>query len=399
MKIVLDREDLLRATQALNRIVPRKTTLPVLQMVRIEADSITHTVSLQGTDIERWLDLTLPATVEKSGAVLVSGQALTRVAAAAPEGSQIELKAGDAQISVKAGTSRFRLAISTDEFPAAKKVDEADSIELSGANLGALLQPLIPAICTDETRHYLTGVFLQTREVEGGASNDFRLHAVATNSNMLGWAAMPLTDADVHALRDGVIVPRDTVAVLPALFADGDMVQIRATSSLLSFSTGQVEFVTRLIDGEFPQVDRVVPEGFEARASAATTELADLVKRLSPFSEGSKDGRAVHALFTKGKIVLAAGQGDHSGRAECPIDYDWPDCPYAFADRLLQPAVDARESKTLRLQLMPTGNRSPMMRIDYDDAPGLPSLFFLISTLRVAMPEIANDNANEEAAA
>lgn len=250
-----DRNTLLKPVQSVAGIVNRATTLPILANVLIERGR--GVISLTGTDLDIQATTTVARADGADMAITVAARKLQDILRALPESAEVTLDVVDARLIVKAGKSRFNLqTIPAEDFPRfVDATDEAVRITLPQMQLKRLLALVQYAMARQDIRYYLLGALLVA---EGSM-----LAAVATDGHRLAFAQRTLEQAVAH--RE-VILPLKVVTELTKLLADTDEpMQIDILGSQVRFAFGQMQLVTKVIDGKFPDYRRLMPTVYANR--------------------------------------------------------------------------------------------------------------------------------------
>src|ERR1700752_3703347 len=246
------RDEILVPLSAVSGIIERRHTLPILSNVLIER--VGGNLSFLATDIE--IQITAKSGLEaaaESHSITVGARKLLDILRALPESAEVTLQQQDKKLVVKAGRSRFSLqSLPAEDFPRlAKPAGEAARFKLPQKPLRRLLSLVQYAMAQQDIRYYLNGLLMVVEEKS--------LKLVATDGPRLAYAALKL-GADLP--RQEVIVPRKTVLELAKLLADSDdPVRIELSATQAGFSFGNVDLVSKLIDGKFPDYTRVIPTG------------------------------------------------------------------------------------------------------------------------------------------
>ena len=245
----------------------------------------------------------------QGGATTVPAHMLYDIVRKLPEGAQVSLETqGEGgQMLIRSGRSRFTLqALPETDFPDLAAGDLPHRFSLPAANLKSLIDKTQFAISTEETRYYLNGIYLHTLDDPSGTL----LRAVATDGHRLARVEMPAPEGSGG--MPGVIVPRKAVAEIQKLVEGGEdevVVELSPAKVRLTFGgangdglgTGRVVLTSKLIDGTFPDYQRVIPNGNDKRLTVERGDFARAVDRVSTIS--SERGRAV-------KLAIADGQPD-----------------------------------------------------------------------------------------
>ncbi|MBB3771567.1 DNA polymerase-3 subunit beta [Angulomicrobium tetraedrale] len=315
MKLTLDRAPLLAALTRAHRVVERKNTIAILSHLRLTATAGAMVITATDLDIE--MTQSVPADIETAGSTTVSAATLFEIARKLPEGAQIKLEAdGDrGALTLRAGRSRFTLQTLPDsDFPDLAALAEGVEFALPGAALAAAIGRVSFAISTEETRYYLGGIYLHLRQTQSGTP---RLAMVTTDGHRLSLTHLAVDNPP--AQMPGIIVPRKAVAEIQRLAADADKADITLTTSTtkLAASFGGARLTTKLIDGSFPDYERVIPRGNTRIATLKAEDLRAAADRVSTVS--NVRGNAVKFSFSSGKLELSVVNPD-AGEATESLD-------------------------------------------------------------------------------
>ncbi|MSP68043.1 MAG: DNA polymerase III subunit beta [Alphaproteobacteria bacterium] len=310
MKFTIERALLLRSLAHVQNVVERRNTIPILSNVRVEAENAT--LALAATDMDLAVVDRVPADVAQAGATTAPAHTLYDIVRKLPEGAQVEFDhRGDTQrLTIRAGRSRFQLAVlPTEEFPAVGDDGLGAGFMLAAEHLRYLIDKTRFAISTEETRYYLNGIYLHA--VGSGAGT--RLRAVATDGHRLARAEVPAPDGVLPSMP-GVIVPRKTVQELRKLVEDGEaMVNVALSPAKIRFGLESTVVTSKLIDGTFPDYERVIPTGNDKMLTVERAAFQEAVDRVSTIS--SDKGRAIKLVLERERVLLSATSPD-SGTAE-----------------------------------------------------------------------------------
>ncbi len=309
MRVTIERSALLKALNHIQSVVERRNTIPILSNVMISAAS--DEIRLSATDLDIEVVETVPAEVSQSGATTVPAHMMYDIVRKLPDGSQLELERGpdEGRLMVISGRSRFALqALPPEDFPDLAAGEFTNEFAIPPNDLKYLIEKTRFAISTEETRYYLNGIYLHTIEADGG----HRLRAVATDGHRLAQAEQACPEG--AAGMPGIIVPRKTVLELIKLLEDTDAdVAISLSASKIRFTVAAVVLTSKLIDGTFPDYERVIPKSNDKVMEIDTRLFAQAVDRVSTIS--SEKGRAVKLNIADNRVVLSVNNPD-SGSAE-----------------------------------------------------------------------------------
>jgi DNA polymerase III subunit beta len=364
MRLNIEKPALSKALGHVASVVERRNTIPILSNVLLSASN--NELKLTATDLDMELVETVPARAKGEGATTVPAHMFYDIVRKLPEGSEIELvRDGDqGRLTITAGPAQFSLqTLPADDFPALSVEDLGHSFSLSAGDLKRLIEKTRFAISTEETRYYLNGIYLHATESGGKPT----LRAVATDGHRLAQIELPLPSGAKG--MPGVIVPRKTVLELAKLVEDADgEVRIELSPSKIRVSTNRVVLTSKLIDGTFPDYERVIPQANDKKMEVDNTAFAQAVDRVSTLS--SDKGRAVKLTITDGKLTLSVNNPDSgSATEELPVEYGFDPLEIGFNARYLLDISGQLESGTAEFQLADPG--SPTMVRDGKDASAL----------------------------
>ncbi|WP_137679437.1 DNA polymerase III subunit beta [Aurantiacibacter suaedae] len=313
MKAKIERATLLRCLSHVQSVVERRNTIPILSNVLIEAD-VDGMVKVMATDLDLQVVESMRANaVETPGAITVSAHLLFDIARKLPDGSEVSLETADNRMVVKAGRSRFQLpTLPRDDFPVIVEGDLPTSFKLPAKLLAEVIDRTRFAISTEETRYYLNGIFLHVSDEDGGV-----LKAAATDGHRLARFTMERPDG-AEGMPD-VIVPRKAVAELRKLLEEAmeGAVEIDLSPSKIRFTLGGeggVVLTSKLIDGTFPDYNRVIPTGNDKLLKVDPKVFFAGVDRVATIA--TEKTRAVKMGLEADKVVLTVTSPDNGNAAE-----------------------------------------------------------------------------------
>lgn len=330
MKLTIERADLLKSLAHVQSVVERRNTIPILSNVLLQAQD--GKLAFTATDMDLTIVDDAQATVDDPGATTVPAHTFYDIVRKLPDGAEVVLDgSGDsARMSLRAGRSTFSLSsLPKEDFPDPGSDDLPQRFALAAADLKSLIDRTRFAISTEETRYYLNGIYLHAAE-----SGDLQvLRAVATDGHRLARYETPLPAA--ASGMPGVIVPRKTVNELRKLIeeSDGD-VEIALSETRIQFSFGSSVLTSKLIDGTFPDYERVIPADNDKVLEINCRDFAEAVDRVSTIS--TEKSRAVKMLVDGEALTLSASSPE-SGSAEeaVEIGYAGPALEIGFNSRYL----------------------------------------------------------------
>jgi DNA polymerase-3 subunit beta len=359
MKVTIERAELLKSLGHVHRVVERRNTIPILANVLVRAEKAA--LSLKATDLDLEVIESISAEVSPAGSTTVPAHMFYEIVRKLPEGSQVVLESSSdrAVLAIRAGRSRFTLqTLPESDFPDLAAGDMTHKFTLPAADLKRLIDKTQFAISTEETRYYLNGIYLHV----AGSGKTQTLRAVATDGHRL--AETDLSVPAGAAGMPGVIVPRKTVTEVQRLIEDTEgEVAIELSSSKIRFSIGRVVLTSKLIDGTFPDYQRVIPAGNDKELTVDKKDFEAAVDRVSTVS--SERGRAVKLSLSSGKLILSVTNPDSgSATEELEVEYDADPLDIGFNSRYLLDIAGQLDGEVAVLKLADPG--SPTLIQDKD---------------------------------
>ena len=315
MKLKADRATLLKALAHIQSVAEKRNTIPILANVMIAVKD--GQLRLTATDMEIAVVEQVAATTTRHGATPARAGTLYDPGRKLPDGAMIELEhaGGEAQLALRAGRYATSLvALPTDDFPSMTAGTLPHRFHLSGLTLRGLIDRTRFAISTEETRYYLNGIYLHAAESDGVPV----LRAVATDGHRLARVEEPLPEGAGGI--PGVIVPRKTVAELRKLLDEesGD-IEVGLSDTRIQFTVGTVTLTSKLIDGTFPEYERVIPRDNDKVLRVGKKDFSDAVARVAAIS--SERSRPVKLSLARDLLVLSAASPEQ-GTATEELDGD-----------------------------------------------------------------------------
>lgn len=347
MKLSIERAQLFKSLQHVQSVVERRNTIPILSNVKLTAGDAG--LSLNATDMDLEMVETVPAEVAEAGATTAPAHILFDIVRKLPEGAQVELAAGadDGQLVLTSGRSKFSLAaLPVSEFPEMAGGDLSHTFRISAADLRGLIDRSKFAISTEETRYYLNGIFLHQADSAGVPV----LRAVATDGHRLARVELPLPEG--AAGMPGVILPRKTVTELRKLIEDTGMdILVSLSDAKVRFAFDDAVMTSKLIDGTFPDYERVIPADNDKKLEVDCALFSQAVDRVSAIS--SEKSRGVKMQVQPGLIRLSASSPEAgSAEEEVEASYDGMPLEIGFNSRYLLDIVQQIEGDAVRFSMM-----------------------------------------------
>ena len=315
MKFKADRATLLRGLAHVQSVVEKRNTSPILAnvMMTVREGGLT----LTATDMEIAIVEEAAASATRDGACTAPAATLYEIVRKLPDGAEIEMDhpGGDAQLALRSGRYATSLVVlPTEDFPSMTAGSLPHRFVLAADKLRGLIDRTRFAISTEETRYYLNGIYLHAASSEDGKV----LRAVATDGHRLARVEEDLPEG--AGSMPGVIIPRKTVMELRKLVDEvSEPVEIALSDTRIQFRVGAVRLTSKLIDGTFPEYERVIPRDNDKVLRVGKKDFSDAVARVAAIS--TERSRPVKLSLARDLLVLSAASPDQ-GTATEELDED-----------------------------------------------------------------------------
>jgi DNA polymerase-3 subunit beta len=329
MKLTIERAALLKALTHVQSVVERRNTIPILSNVMLTAQK--GRLGLAATDMDLTIVEHVDATASKTGSTTAPAHTMYEIVRKLPDGTQVEVETGaDGSLTLRAGRSRFTLqCLPVGDFPQMNDGDLPHKFQISAADLKTVIDRTRFAISTEETRYYLNGIYVHAAKSNGVDV----LRGVATDGHRLARVELPLPAG--AADMPGVIVPRKTVNELRKLIDETDStVDVELSETKIRFSLGSITLTSKLIDGTFPDYERVIPSGNDKTMEVRCAEFSAAVDRVATIS--TEKSRAIKLTLGKNALTLSATSPDAgSATEEIEVGYGGAPIEIGFNARYL----------------------------------------------------------------
>ncbi len=364
MKFNAAREALLKPLQAVIGVVERRQTMPILSNVLLVARD--GQLSVSATDLEVELVAQTDVDTESGGEVTVSGRKLLDICKALPEGTEVSISVSGEKLSVRGGRSKFNLAtLPAAEFPIVEDIKAGQAITVSQEALGRLIEKTHFSMAQQDVRYYLNGMLLET----GGG----QLRAVATDGHRLA-----LSQADVEGEVDEqqVIVPRKGVLELQRLMSGEGDLNIELGANHIRIQLDGIRFTSKLIDGRFPEYERVIPKESSNELLADRGAFRGALQRTAILS--NEKYRGIRLVIRDSGVVLQAHNPEQEeAEEELEVEYGGEDIEIGFNVNYLLDALGAVDGDEVTLSVQDS-NSSCLIR-----QPGKDDCTFVVMPMRL----------------
>ena len=365
MKLRAARDVLLKPLQAVIGVVERRQTMPILSNVLLVARE--GELLVTATDLEVELVASAEVAVEAGGEVTVSGRKLLDICKALPDGSDIDINLTGDKLVVRSGRSKFSLVtLPAAEFPSVEDIKAGQTIEVSQEILGRLIEKTHFSMAQQDVRYYLNGMLLET----GGK----HLRAVATDGHRLALCEAEIDGAKLDEQQ--VIVPRKGVLELQRLLDGDGSLNIELGPNHVRIQLKSIRFTSKLIDGRFPEYDRVIPKESSNELTADKGLLRSALQRTAILSNEKYRGIRL-IIRDSGVVIQAHNPEQEEAEEELEVNYSGEDIEIGFNVNYLLDALGAVEGDEVTLSVLDS-NSSCLIR-----QPGSDEGKFVVMPMRL----------------
>lgn len=355
MNIKAKTSDLLKEIQLVYGVIERKATIPILSNILMEAKK--DKIYLTATDIEVTLKSQCDADIKADGSVTVPGQKLFDSIRFLPIDSNLHIKLSENNwATIKCERTNYRIAgISSEEFPSIQKSDYRKAITISWNILKSMVQKVLFAISSDETRYALRGALVNILP-EG-------ISIIATDGHRL---ACIKSKEKVDIKKENsfkVIVTKKTMQELIKVGEEEEQIKLKQMENHVFFKLGEREVISSVVEGEFPDYKKVIEdkEGHEIKID--TEKLNNALKRVSPFS--NEKLRGITMNIQPGKMELMASSAEQGEAHETlDVDYKGENIKISFNSRYILEFLNAVGSEQITMKIVDENSKAIFKPVD-----------------------------------
>jgi len=358
MKFTITREALLKPLQLVAGVVERRQTLPVLSNVLLEVQG--DKLSLTGTDLEVEMvgcaQLLEPGV---DGEITVPAKKLMDICKSLPDQSTIEITQDEHKVQLSTGRSKFVLSsLPANEFPNVDEIEAAATVNVPQAQLRRIIDRTAFAMAQQDVRYYLNGLLIEVKS-DG-------LRAVATDGHRLATCAVNV-DLEVDT-KTQVIVPRKAVLEMAKLMTDPEAsVEVLLSSNHIRIQVGDYTFTSKLVDGKFPDYERVIPRNGNKTLIADRQALRQVFARTAILS--NEKYRGVRLLLEDNTLQVVANNPEQEQAEESiGVEYQGESLEIGFNVSYLQDVLSVLDGDDMKMTLADPNSSAVMQEVDGGDS-------------------------------
>lgn len=367
MKLTISRESLLTPLQAIAGVVERKQTMPVLSNVLLVAED--NTLTLTGTNLEVELVARItPVHIDQPGQITVPARKLSDICRALGNEAPIEINLEGDRLHLRSGASSFTLStLPAEHFPNVEEDSESFHLDLPQRDLRAMLDATAFAMAQQDVRYYLNGLLLEMEPDH--------LRAVATDGHRLAMSVCNVATGVSESRQ--LIVPRKGVQELIRLMDDVELpMTLVFGDTHLRATIGAYTFTSKLIEGKFPDYNRVIPRGGDKVMMADRNTLKNTLQRAGILSH--ENIRGVRLNLNPGELQIFANNPDQEQAEDAlAVDYQGESLQIGFNVGYLVDVLNALDDEQVKVTLS-DANSSALIESEND-----PNSIYVVMPMRL----------------
>ena len=341
MRFTVSKTEIVKALSSTLGVVEKRQALPILSNVFLAVED--NNISITATDLESEVQTTCtPINVESTGSTTAPAKKLNELCRLLPDGSEISIFLNGDKLSVESGSGKYSIStLPSEDFPVFDVVSENKEFTILGSVLRNLISKTSFAMGNQDWRHYLNGMYLniEDKNITAVTTDAHRL-AISTNS----------TSTSVSSEISGII-PRKSINEIGKLLSDSsEEVTLSLGSNTIMLKTDSTSFVSKLIEGKFPNYEQVLPSGESSVLSVNTKQLSEILSRVSVLSSDKFKGIKLN-IKSNQVLVSANNPEQEEGEESFKSNYSGEDMEIAFNVNYIQEVLSNIDSNDCNINL------------------------------------------------
>ena len=346
MELTIQRNDLIEGLQKSQSVAEKRSSMPVLSNVLLEArDQQLH---LTATNLEVSFTGSHPADIVKEGAVTIQARKFYEIVKELPFPEVRITEKENHWVNITSGSTEYNLVgLPADEFPQVTKYEEVTWAEMDAPLLKEMIDKTIFAVSTEETRYNLSGIYFEKLD----SDDPVALKLVATDGHRLSLIEKPLPEVTKFGFEKGVIIPRKGMQELSRLLEEGEQVQVAFQENTAIFRKGESTLIMRLIDGDFPDYNTVIPKDCKRVLELERSRFMEMLRRMSIISTDRYRGIRCK-INSENMEIISNNPEIGDAREEIPITYQGEAMTIAFNPRYFMETLAVMKSKVISARMI-----------------------------------------------
>ena len=341
MKFTVNKTEIVKALSSTLGVVEKRQALPILSNILLNIED--NTISITATDLESEVKTTCtPIKVDSTGSTTTSAKKLNELCRLLPDNSEISISLDGDKLSVESGSGKYSIStLPSEDFPVFDVISENTEFTILGSVLRNLINKTSFAMGNQDWRHYLNGMYLNIE--------DKNITAVTTDAHRLA-ISTNTTKTSVSGEVSG-IVPRKSINEIGKLLSDSsEEVSLSLGSNTIMLKTSSTSFVSKLIEGKFPNYEQVLPSGESSVLSVNTKQLSEILGRVSVLSSDKFKGIKLN-IKPNEVLVLANNPEQEEGKESFKSQFSGEEMEIAFNVNYIQEVLSNIDSNDCNINL------------------------------------------------
>jgi DNA polymerase-3 subunit beta len=346
MKLTIQRENLLKGLQKSQSVAEKRSSMPVLSNVLLEAKD--QQLHLTATNLEVSFIGSHEANVSKEGAITIQARKFYEIVKELPF-PEVSISEKENQwVNLSSGRKEYNLVgLPADEFPQVMKYEDISWVNMDAALLKEMIDKTIFAVSTEETRYNLSGIYFEKVEDQDPVG----LKLVATDGHRLSFILKPLPEVTKFAFDKGIIIPRKGMQELSRLLEESQQVQVAFQENTAIFRKDESTLIMRLIDGDFPDYNTVVPKDCNRVLEVDRSGFVEMLRRMSIISTDRYRGIRCK-IHADNMQIISNNPEIGDAREEIPVTYQGEEMTIAFNPRYFMETLAVMDSKVVSAKMI-----------------------------------------------
>ena len=341
MKFTISKTEIVKALSSTLGVVEKRQALPILSNILLSVDE--NNLSITATDLESEVKTNcMPSRVESTGSTTAPAKKLNELCRLLPDGSEVSIFLNGDKLSVESGSGKYSIStLPSEDFPVFDVVSENTEFTILGSVLRNLISKTSFAMGNQDWRHYLNGMFISVE--------DKNITVVTTDAHRLAIS----TNSTIKSVSGEVsgIIPRKSINEIGKLLSDSsEEVSLSLGTNTIMLKTDSTSFVSKLIEGKFPNYEQVLPSGESSVLKVNTKHLSEILSRVSVLSSDKFKGIKLNSA-SNSVVVSANNPEQEEGEESFKSDYSGDEMEIAFNVNYIQEVLSNIDSNDCNINL------------------------------------------------
>jgi DNA polymerase III subunit beta len=339
MKFSFDRDALLKEISIAQEIIATKNAISILSNVLLQAEN--GTLTIRATDIKVNFETKIPVEIQEAGSTTIFCDKFMSIISSLPQG-EIEFEQNDIKIHIRPATkkAKFQLkSITSDKFPEFTSPNNLSFFDIPVKEFKEMINQTVFSVSDDETRYFMNGVFMEKK--------DDKLQLVATDGRRLSYISKSFGISLPNF--KGIIIPPKILNIISRRATDEGPLSVAVGEKNIFFRFANYEFSSVLIEGQFPNYNRVIPESQAYSFEVDSKELMEALKRVALLVE--QKSRRIFLAVAPGTLTISSQETEiGTAKEEIPCRYDGEEITFALNYLYIEEPIKVLGSERIKVE-------------------------------------------------